>query len=336
VHTMHTPKDSHAPADTLFVWLEHLRLGEPMQSGPLTLVPVYGGEVPNPLAYRTLSEALACGEVTIAEHTSPTVPNLQLTNHGPLPVLILDGEEVAGGLQNRVVNTTLLIPAKSGFDLPVSCIEHGRWHEASTDFKAGEAVHPTLRRQKVEQVSASLAVVAAPIADQSAVWAEVATRHRRTGTRSATAALRDAYAANNAELTVAERDLGVPAGDPTGVVALVEGHAVCADLFDRSATLRDYWPRLVRSYALEAIGSRTREPRVDSAQRLLGRPIGASCRPFASPGLGVDLRITGNGVVGSSLVHAGNVLHTALFRQHHPRTPTSISTPRQRRRHIAR
>jgi hypothetical protein len=272
--------------------------------------------------------------VTIAEHTSPTVPSLQLVNHSPFPVLILDGEEVVGGLQNRVINTTLLIPAQSSFDLPVSCIEHGRWHAASTDFKTGEAVHPTLRRQKVEQVSASLTLAAAPIADQSAVWAEVATRHRRTGTRSATAALRDAYAAKHAELTAAERELGFPADNPSGVVLLIEGHAVCADLFDRSETLRQYWPRLVRSYALEAIGARMGEPRVDSARRLLGRPIGATCRAFTSVGLGVDLRITGNGVVGSSLVHAGTVLHTALFRQHQSRTPTWMSSPRQRRRHI--
>jgi hypothetical protein len=298
------------------------------------LVPVYGGEVPDPLAYRPLAEALASGEVTISEHTSPTVPNLQLVNHGPLPVLVLDGEEVVGGLQNRVVNTTLLVPARSRIDLPVSCIEHGRWHEASNDFKAGKAVHPTLRRQKVEQVSASLAISAAPIADQSAVWDEVATRHRRTGTRSATAALRDAYAAKHAELTAAECDLGFPTGDPTGVVALVEGHAVCADLFDRSTTLREYWQRLVRSYALESIGSVSREPRLDSAQRLLARPIGATCRPFASPGLGTDLRINGNGVVGSSLIHGEHVLHTALFRQHRPRTVTGMSAPRQRRRHI--
>jgi hypothetical protein len=331
---MHNQLDSHSATDALLRWLKDLRLGEPMQSGPLTLVPVYGGVVPDALAYRTLAEALERGEVTIAEHTSPTVPNLQLVNHGPLPVLILDGEEVVGGLQNRVVNTTLLVPAKTTFDLPVSCIEHGRWHEASNNFKTGEAVHPTLRRQKVEQVSASLAIAAAPIADQSAVWGEVATRHRRTGTHSATAALRDAYAAKHAELTAAERDLVFPTGDPNGVVALIEGHAECADLLDRSETLRQYWPRLVRSYALEASGARMGEPRVDSAQRLLARPIGASCRPFASPGLGVDLRITRNGVVGSSLVHAGHVLHTALFRQHHQRTPAGMSTPRQRRRHI--
>jgi hypothetical protein len=321
-------------ADRLLLqWLTELRLGVPMHSGPLTLVPVYGGESPEPFAYRTLADGLAAAEVVISEHARATVPSLQLTNRGSVAVLILDGEEVAGGLQNRVVNTTLLVPAAIVFDLPVSCIEHGRWHEARQDFYAGEAVHPSLRRQKTEQVTSSLAASAVPAADQSAVWAEVEIRHRRTGTRSATAALRDAYVARNDELAAAERDLTFPSDNPTGVIALVAGAAVCADLFDRPDTLRLYWHRLVRSYALEAVGAPSREPHLGSAKRLLARPAGAVRRPFGSPGLGVDLRISGNGVVGSSLIHAGSVLHTALFRQEeHPRT--SMIGPRQRMRRI--
>src|SRR6185437_11391212 len=109
-------------------------------------------------------------------------------NRGSLPVLILDGEEVVGGLQNRVVNTTLLVPPKTTFNLPVSCIEHGRWHAEQATFDSGEAVYPSLRRQKIEQVSASFYVSARPVADQAAVWAEVDSRHHQTGTRSATAA----------------------------------------------------------------------------------------------------------------------------------------------------
>jgi hypothetical protein len=293
---------------------------------------VYGGESEERLAYRTLSEALATGEVRIAEHATATVPTLQLINHGKFPVLVLDGEEVVGGLQNRVVNTSLLIAAGAAFDLPVTCVEHGRWHAERRDFDAGEAVHPTLRRLKAEQVSATFATAAAPIANQSEVWAEVASRHRRTGTRSATAALRDAYVTRRRELEAAEQALVLPGDGPTGVLAMVEGRAVCADLFDRPETLRTYWSRLVRSYALEAVGSMPGEPRLDSAKRLLARPADAALRPFKSPGLGVDVRITGSGVVGAALVHASNVLHAALFRGTERLTRGQIRGPRERRR----
>jgi hypothetical protein len=270
----------------------------------------------------------------ISEHASATVPSLRLLNRGTLPVLILDGEEVVGGLQNRVVNTSLLIAAETGFDLPVSCIEHGRWRQVRKDFDAGETVHPTLRRRKAEQVTASFATLSAAVANQSEVWAEVDTRHRQTGTRSATAALRDAYTARRSELEAAERDLPYPSDDPTGVVAVVNGQAACADLFDRSDTLRQYWTRLVRSYALEAIGASDVEPRLDSASHLLAAVGGAGLRPFPSPGLGVDLRITGNIVVGSSLIHASNVLHTALFWRQQPLEGGMLS-PGERRLRFA-
>jgi hypothetical protein len=325
-----------ADCQVLLSWLGALRLGTPIRSDWVALVPVYGGESVDPLAYRTLSEALATGKVTIAEHASATIPTLQLINHGTEPLLVLDGEEVVGGLQNRVVNTSLLIAAGSVFDLPVTCVEHGRWHAERSNFDVGEAVHPTLRRLKAEQVSASFVATDAPVANQSEVWAEVASRHMRTGTRSATSALRDAYVTRGRDLEAAEHNLVLPSDGPTGVVAMVEGRAVCADLFDRPETLRTYWSRLVRSYALEAVGSVPGEPRVDSAERLLARPADAALRPFKSPGLGVDVRITGGGVVGASLVHDGSVLHTALFRQTQRLTRGQIRSPRERRRRFDR
>jgi hypothetical protein len=324
----------NAASAVLLAWLAQLRLGTPMHSGPLGLVPVYSGEQNDPVAYRTLPDALGSGAATISEHTSASVPNLQLLNHADLPVLLLDGEEVAGGLQNRVVNTTLLIASTCVFDLPVSCIEHGRWHEVRKNFETGEAAHPTLRRQKAEQVTAGFAAASAPLADQSAVWVEVAERHRRTGTRSPTSALRDAFVTRQRDLAIVERELRFPTDHPTGVVALVAGRAMCADLFDRSDTLRQYWSKLIRSYALEAIGEATEEPRLESARRLLSRPNGAVCRPFHSPGLGTDVRIAGNGVVGSSLVYANTVIHTALFRRRSSAVSTGMRGPRDRRRSL--
>jgi hypothetical protein len=176
-----------------------------------------------------------------------------IQNVGSLPVLILDGEEVIGGLQNRVVNTSLLIPPKSALDVPVNCIEHGRWNNAASVFRAGEAVHPTLRREKSQQVTASLYAAEAPLANQLAIWSEVEARHRATRTTSATAALSDAYIQRGNDLDTVADGLPYPSDGPTGVVALMDGYAECADLFDRPETLRVYWTRLVRSYALEAI-----------------------------------------------------------------------------------
>jgi hypothetical protein len=322
-----------SPSELLAAWLQTLRLGEPIRSRALAIIPVYGGDGIAAVAYRTLSDALASGEVLISEHAHASVPTLKVINQGTLPVLILDGDEVVGGLQNRVVNTTLLVPARSSFDLPVSCIEHGRWHQSRATFASGEAVHPSLRRQKVEQVTASFHASATAVADQAVVWSEVEASHRRTGTRSATAALRDGYVQRADELAEAERELHCPDDNPTGMIAMLEGRAVCADLFDRPAALRTYWSRLVRSYALEAVGARPdRAPRLDSAQRLLDRPLQAVRTSFASPGMGDDVRVTGNGVVGAALVYEASVLHAALFRRRQAPPRSELRSPSQRAR----
>src|SRR5437762_1929996 len=110
--------------ELLLDWLGRHRLGSVVTSGALSVIPVYCSEAADATGYRTLSEAIALGEVLVNERSQASVGELRVVNNGALPVLILDGEEVVGGLQNRVVNTTLLIPAKTIFDLPVSCIEH--------------------------------------------------------------------------------------------------------------------------------------------------------------------------------------------------------------------
>ncbi|MCC6630143.1 MAG: hypothetical protein IT340_22410 [Chloroflexi bacterium] len=322
--------------DLLDAWLAALRLGDPISDRALALVPLYADGRSRTVPYRTLAAAIALGEVIVTESAQATVSTLQLINKGELPVLILDGEEVVGGRQNRVVNTTLLVPACSSFDLPMSCVEHGRWHELQPVFDAGETAYPRLRSQKHEQVAASYAARGAPVADQAAVWDEVADRHRRIGSRSDTGAMRDAYAERQEDLTRAQQQLRSPDDGPVGVLALVSGRAACADIFDQTDTLAVYWTRLVRSYALEALGAEPATPSLDSALRLLQRPFMAQRTAFPSPGLGQDVRISGNGVVGAALVCEGVAIHTALFR--HRRSDTndpSTRRPSQRTRRFA-
>ena len=239
---------------------------------------------------------------------------------GPLRarILIIAGEELAGGKQNRVLNVTLLVPAKADFVLPVSCIEAGRWHETRPTFEAGEAAYPSLRQMNVGQVSESLRAGGPPSPSQGAVWEEVTARHRAAGTHSATGAMFDAYHQRQGELEQTAATLRCPEDDPVGVVALVGGHATCADLFDRAETLRAYWPRLVRSYTLESLGAAPATPAPDSAAALLRRPLEAQLVPRPSPGMGVDVRVEGTGVVGAALVHAGPAVHTALFGAREP------------------
>lgn len=79
------------------------------------------------LEYLLLDEALADGSIEVEEvDNSGSVPELKVINNSPQMVLILDGEELVGAKQNRIINTTILIQGKSTTVIPVSCVEQGR------------------------------------------------------------------------------------------------------------------------------------------------------------------------------------------------------------------
>ena len=105
----------------------------------LTLVPLRGeGHRQRFQNYLLASEAIDADVLTITEvDEAGTVPELLAVNNGDRPVLLIDGEELQGAKQNRILNTSVLLPPKSKTRIPVSCVEEGRWSHTSRTFKAG-------------------------------------------------------------------------------------------------------------------------------------------------------------------------------------------------------
>ena len=92
-----------------------------------------------------------------------------------VPVLIIDGEILVGLNQNRVLNTTILVPAKTKLRIPVSCVEAGRWrHTTSKASRADNALSPKIRAMKRRSVTLSARAFGTFVADQGAVWRGVA------------------------------------------------------------------------------------------------------------------------------------------------------------------
>ena len=121
-------------------FIMNIESGEMQVHKNLAIVPLYmngnGGT-----AYITLKEALEKGTLTVTEVTEGgTVPELKVINKADIAVLLLDGEELAGAKQNRVLNTTVLIAAHSETVIPVSCTEHGRWSYTSSEFRDSDVI----------------------------------------------------------------------------------------------------------------------------------------------------------------------------------------------------
>jgi len=302
---------------TLTNMLDRLQIGPARTFAGLTVYPLIGPDGLKP-SYRTLDEALDEGSARVTEVSQAgNVPELSFVNEGDRPVLLLDGEELTGAKQNRVLNLTILAPAGKSIVIPVSCVEAGRWSSVSDRFAAAEHVmYSRGRGQKMAQVSGSMAMGGGRRSDQGAVWDGVQDLLCRQEVASPSSRMHDVYRARRRE--VSEYVAAFPAVEgQVGAVFALAGRLRGVELFDCEATLRKLLPKLVRSWALDALllADRPCEVAPAEAVRSLLEEIG-NCRMSVhdAVGLGQDVRFSGARLAGGALIHEDRVVHLCAFR----------------------
>ncbi len=122
--------------------LETLKQGGKQTHLNMTLFPLLASDAGAP-DYLILEEALSQGVVDVTEISKDgSVPDLKLTNKSTNKLLVVDGEELVGAKQNRIVNAIFLIAGNTEIIFPVSCVEQGRWSYRSQKFASGKKVMP--------------------------------------------------------------------------------------------------------------------------------------------------------------------------------------------------
>jgi len=283
----------------------------------LTLVPLRGeGHQQRFQDYLLASEAIDAGVLTVTEvDESGTVPELLAVNDADRPVLLIDGEELQGAKQNRILNTTVLLPPKSKTRIPVSCVEEGRWSHVSPTFKAGNYAPSSLRQRKSRDVQYSLRARGRAESDQGAVWDSVAEHIDACEAVSPTRAMSDAMDTLAEVLGRYQEALPYPSGT-CGVVAAVCGRFVAADAFDSPSTLEAIWARLVASYAMDAEATRDKGEKpftAKAADALLEHVTEQQSQAFNAVGQGRDLRFEAADVLGQGLHVEDHLLHVSVF-----------------------
>ncbi|HNQ87371.1 MAG TPA: hypothetical protein PKM73_01915 [Verrucomicrobiota bacterium] len=304
--------------------LNALELGPAQARNGIIVIPLVGFADADP-PYLILDQALANHGVEISEvSVSGSVPHVRVTNASPQAVLCLDGEELVGAKQNRVLNTSILLPPLSQTLIPVSCVEQGRWAYSTHNFRTSNAVLTRQARcRKARSVSESLAQTGTFASDQGEVWQEVALLHAKAGTRPVTGALHDVYQAKAAELEAALEAFPWVPGQ-IGVIVVHRGEVAGCDVIPRPAAYAALHSKLLRSHLLDALlepGGRKVSPQVAAAKALVFLKTLPGCveQAYASPGCGTDLRYRGRGVVGAGLVHDQHLLHAVFCRLVEPR-----------------
>jgi hypothetical protein len=294
--------------------VELLELGAAQTKRGLAVFPLFAKTDGGPW-YVTLVEAIADGRARVTEvDQGGSVPELSVVNKGDERVLILDGEELRGAKQNRVLNTTVLVGKHSTLVVPVSCTEHGRWSYNAPTFAVDEFVADRGVRARVRgTVHASMSAGFGYRSGQGEVWDEVAYLHEKHGTHSPSGAQRDAYQAKKPDLDELLEAFPLVGGQQ-GMLVVHGDEVVGFDLVSIPEKYARLHEKLLRSYAFEALVS-DRKAADDPAlgRAFLERIADLQAESFKSPGLGWDLRFQGNGVLGSVLSYRGRVVHAAFF-----------------------
>ncbi len=244
-------------------------------------------------------------------HETDVVARLEVESRSALPILILEGEIVLGGRQNRAFNTTFVLQPGCRRRVPVTCVEEGRW-DGSQEYKAAPCpAPPSLKSGLKHSVTTSieLSLGSSRESDQSRAWGSVSKILEESQVHDPHQDLSAAYAERREELhqeaqTIARR---LRRARGVGLLVLFPGGRSTLEAFGNEAIAARAVERLVRSHLLAAGDPRQRlHPPLDPLGQLL------RARETCVPGLGKvgqEVRLRKGALNGSAFLLEGALLH---------------------------
>ncbi|MBI1847666.1 MAG: hypothetical protein HY294_00105 [Candidatus Rokubacteria bacterium] len=299
------------PSDDLRRFLAEVKHGPARAFKGLTVVWLLGRDHAAARDIETLEEARGRGELVITEREHASVPDLIVENRGPRNVLLLAGEVLLGGKQNRVLREDVLLPAKSGARaLGVYCVEAGRWNEGRKDFGAsGGFAAPAMRAQVMAK------------AEQRRVWEAVDLYTRAAAAPSPTASYQAVHDKPEVKALQKEAEGALDGRSAPGSVGagVFSGETLVGlDLFASAALFARLWPKLLRAHVLETYRHPVLAPLTESAARgrvdeLLAQAARADGVLHGNAGIGQIFEFRLGGPRGAALLTTDTVVHLAIL-----------------------
>ncbi len=276
----------------------------------------FGSADRNTLEYISLDAAIKDQKIEVREVSSAgSVNTLLVLNHSDSLIFMMDGDILTGAKQNRVLNTSVLLAPQSKTEIPVSCVEQGRWRFTSEKFQGTGYTAPAyMRSAKAAKVADNLRSNLLFQADQGAVWDGVMLFQSAAKTSSPTKSLTDVFEKSARQL---EEFLGHFRihDDANGIAFFINKRLISQDLFHRTDIYQAYFPKLVRSVGMEAFHMHKAGVQVGDAEaryrvaEFFDTIDEQKFEEYPGVGVGVERRFSSSEMTGFELVYQGHLIH---------------------------
>ncbi len=274
----------------------------------------------NTIEYMSGAEAVKSDLIQVKEVSiAGSVNNLHLFNLSDRHVFFMDGDILTGAKQNRVLNTSVFIAPNSKINLPVSCVEQGRWNAISDKFSAADYLTPQkLRARKAKAVDVSLKAKEGFRAQQGEVWDDVESYSTAYSIKSPTMNLTDVFDRKKADFDTFAKNFPVDEG-ANGLAIFTDRELLNIDLFNRTDIYREYYPRILRSTAMEVSALKDKVNEITEAEAgyktadLFDNLEKMDYTVHPGAGIGTERRFDGNNLTGFELSYRGSLIHLALL-----------------------
>ena len=280
-----------------------LTIGEPVFLRNLKVYPIKA-ENSNGFSPATVEEAVTSGTGEFRELDTPEINEIIFVNRGNETVLMLDGEEITGAFQNRIIATSTIAKPNSNSRIPVVCAEEGRWDEIG-GFKTGNYSYPRLRSLLIKKRQTRKDL-------QEKVWQEIQRKMTVTKTRSATSSMHDIFNNLADEIDRYIEDFQSMDHGTIGIIGSAGSRILGCDILRNSNIYKKIEKKLIKSYALDALEYMHKGNGRSNVNEFLATTLAAleKKRPARET---QNITIKGDGLIGQAFVYQNNFVHASVF-----------------------
>ena len=296
--------------------LQSINISDPLHFQNLTLFAIKGSNNTS-FHYITLSHAYENKVVEVKETSEEgSVSELLFINNSDTPILIIEGQELLGAKQNRIINVSILVPAHISMVIPVSCCERSRWgFRSNREFSLSDRMtFSKARRNKMRSVNERWESGDTADSDQQEVWQDMDVKFAKMNVNSSTDSMGDFYDTYSERINQYVKSFASENNDK-GIIAAINGKIVSMEFFDRNTSFKDNLSKIIRGLAADAIEEQktsliaTKKQAEDFVENVHASRI----NELGSIGLGSQYKINGDAQLGQTLIFNNQIVHFIVF-----------------------